>query len=162
MRIDKIDSQEWISAGPITIGAVTTAPTKGTTRTYDNVRYRKINSTTYELEYKYAQVGITGAAAGDGSYLFSLPAGITWGSSVLLSPAADSLITSMNKSIPTAGQILNGSNQQRLLIVVPYNSTQFRMIGSNVGAEGSFVANNYYGLTTTGVTYKVRFYVDTN
>ena len=157
MRIDQIDSQEWISAGTITIGAVTTAPTKGTTRPYDNVRYRKINSTTYELEYNYAQVGTTGAAAGSGQYLFSLPADITWGAGVTQTTSA-TLATYVAAVIPCSAHVVNGGGQLRTLTVVPYNTTQFRLLAADLDGDFAPVSSTYNSLVGSGVGYKVRFY----
>jgi hypothetical protein len=149
----------WVDAGAITITAVPggTNPTKGTTRPYDDVRYRKINSTTYEVEYNYAQTGTTGAAAGSLQYLFTLPAGITWGAGVTQT-TSDTLATYVAAVIPTNGQTVNADGRQRLLAVVPYNSTQFRMIGADLDGDFNTVRSNYYGLTTNGISYKVKFY----
>lgn len=151
------DGTNWISGGAITIGAVTTAPTKGTTRPYDDVRYRRINGTTYELDYNYSQTGATGAAAGSGQYLFSLPAGITWGAGVTQTTSA-TLATYVTAVIPTTGQVVNAGGQLRLLAVIPYNTTQFRLVANDAAGDFAPVASNYYSLTGAGLGYKVRFY----
>ena len=150
------DGTNWISGGAITIGAVTTAPTKGTTRPYDDVRYRRINGTTYEVEYNYSQTGTTGAAIGSGSYLVSLPADITWGAGVVQTTSA-TLATYVTAVIPTKGQVVTGGGQLRLLTVVPYNSTQFRMLLADLNGDFQPVSSTYYALTTSGIGYKIRF-----
>ena len=61
---------EWVNAGTCSISATTTAPTKGTI-VQDKVRYRRVNKTTYEVEYRYSQSTIV--SAGIGTYIFDLP-----------------------------------------------------------------------------------------
>jgi hypothetical protein len=150
------DGTNWIDAGAITIGAITTAPTKPTVRIYDDVRYRRINGTTYEVEYNFAASG-SGGSAGTGQYLFSLPAGVTWGSGVVQTTSA-TLHQYVGAVIPSNGQTQNAGGQLRLLAVIPYNSTQFRMIGSDLGGDFQVVSSTYYSLAVSGVSYKVRFY----
>jgi hypothetical protein len=155
MRIDQIDSQEWIDAGTITIGAITTAPTKGTT-VYDNVRYRQINSTTYEVEYNFAQS--TAGTAGSGTYLWSLPPGITWGANVLTTTSND-VTTYLTRTILTKGQTLATSGAiERLVAVIPYNATQFRMLATNDSGLFSQMASTYYPFTLAGFALKFSFY----
>lgn len=149
-----IPSFEWINAGTCSIGAITTAPTKGTI-VYDNVRYRKINSTTHEVEFNYAQ-SVAGNA-GSGNYLFSLPAGITWGPGVLQT-TSDTVATYIPRTLITNGQVFNALGQQRLLAVIPYDSTRFRLIGNNLDGEFAQVSSTYYSLSGAGNSYKFSFY----
>jgi hypothetical protein len=150
---------DWVDAGTITIGATGTAPTKATSKVYDKVRYRKINSDTYEVEYNYAQVGNAGASAGSGDYLFSLPAGITWGANVLKTTSSDQP-TAIGRSIPCIGPLIT-STLLRTLAVIPYDNTRFRLYGADsagtydpVGAGTGYT----FSLAVSGQGYKVRFY----
>lgn len=150
-----IPTFEWVDGGAITIGAVTTAPTKGTT-VYDDVRYRRVNSTTWELEYNYAQSNTGGA--GSGIYLWSLPSGVTWGAGVLTT-TSDTVNTYINRSLITKGQVFSGTGtQQRLLAVIPYDSTRFRLIASDGTGQFSQVGSAYYALSNSGISFKFSFY----
>jgi hypothetical protein len=50
---ENLVGNEWINAGTITIGGITTAPTKGAT-VYDTVRYRKTKS-AFTHQYNYGR-----------------------------------------------------------------------------------------------------------
>lgn len=61
----------WVDAGPITLTATTTNPTKGTV-TLDRVLWRRVGD-SMELQYDYRQTGA--GTAGSGTYKFGIPAG---------------------------------------------------------------------------------------
>ena len=61
---------EWKNDGAITIGATTTAPTKGTT-SVDKAWYRRVGD-SLEVRLEYAQSGGS-PAAGSGDYLLTIP-----------------------------------------------------------------------------------------
>ena len=63
----------------ITIGATTTAPTKGTTAVDRIVHSRVENRLIAEYQYKQSSIG----AAGSGDYLFTLPLGLQFDTSVV-------------------------------------------------------------------------------
>ena len=156
MRIDKIDSQEWISAGPITITATTTNPTKGTI-VQDNVRYRRVNLTTWEVEYKYAQSTV--GNAGTGTYIFALPSGIAFGTSVLTTTSSTMSVLHNNAIPATATQAWPLS--LRPLLVIPRTSTTFQMTTLN-GTFNAGIVSSANGDWIAGTTFMIRFYVDTN
>ena len=152
-----IPSFEWIDGGTITIAAVPggTTPAKGTT-TYDKVRYRKINSDTYEVDYNFYQT--TAGTAGNLQYLFSLPAGITWGPGVSVT-TSNTIATYLPVVLPTDGQYLQvGSFLQRIVAVLPYDSTRFRLIGADLDGQFSQISSVYFALSNAGMGYKIRFY----
>lgn len=70
-----LTSTEWVSAGAITFGAVTTAPTKGTV-SVDRLLWRREGDSA-DLKYEYYQTNATGAAAGSGGYFLTLPTNMT-------------------------------------------------------------------------------------
>lgn len=63
---------DWVSY-PMVITGATTNPTKATTTTYDNAYYRRVGD-SMEIRYDY-RGGSSGASAGSGAYLFSIPSG---------------------------------------------------------------------------------------
>jgi hypothetical protein len=147
-------NQEWVDGGTITIGATTTAPTKGS-MVYDDVRYRQINSTTYEVEYNFAQS--TAGTAGNGTYLFSLPSGITWGAGVLTTQS-NIVGTYVTRTLLTNGQVLDAGARLRAMAIIPYTSTQFRIIGSDLEGSFSQVGSSYYALNNAGQSFRFSFY----
>ena len=157
MRIDQIDSQEWISAGTCSISATTTNPTKGTI-VQDNVRYRRVNSTTWEVEYKYAQS--TAGTGGSGTYLFALPSALTFGASVIQSTSATVSVL-QNSAIPATATQAWGGPSIRPLMVVPRTSNNFQLITLN-GTFSSAIVSSANTDWVAGTTFMLRFYVDTN
>jgi len=151
-----VTGRDWISAGTCSIGAVTTAPTKGTI-VYDKVRYRRINTTTYEVEYNYAQS--TTGGGGSGTYIFRLPPGITFDSGVTLGgTAAVAAELAGNISLPTKGKVYTASGQMRSLVVTPITSTTFILLANDITGVWARVTNAYYALSNDGMTYKFSFY----
>jgi hypothetical protein len=63
----------WTNTGASTIGATTTAPTKGTAAT-DQVSWRRVGD-TMEMRWRYVQS--TAGSAGSGYYLLTIPGGYT-------------------------------------------------------------------------------------
>lgn len=78
---------EWISY-PLTIGAITSAPTKGTIVT-DSARWRRVGD-SMELRYDFRQSAA--GSAGSGAYLFPLPAGYTI-DTTKLTPSTNRLVS---------------------------------------------------------------------
>lgn len=66
-----ISKTDWTSY-TITIGAVTTPPTKGVT-SLDKAEWKR-NGSMMDIRYDYIQTAITGSANGSGIYLFPIPA----------------------------------------------------------------------------------------
>jgi hypothetical protein len=70
----------WTSAGTIQavgIGATTTAPTVPTGALKNNISYRQLGPKTWQISGTFeVTTGATGGAAGSGDYLFTLPLGL--------------------------------------------------------------------------------------
>lgn len=123
--VDHYANTEWIDAGTLTIGAVTTGPTKGTTTT-DKV-YWKREGNICLLKYRYVQTGA--GAAGSGNYLVSIPSGITPDTThtdVYTGTDAQTKMTTMLDS--NINLALPGSNLG-VMHAILYNTTQFRVHG---------------------------------
>jgi hypothetical protein len=147
----------WVDAGTITIGATTTAPTKGTI-VQDIDRYRRVNSTTFEVEYKYAQSNST--SGGSGTYLFSLPTGIEFGASIPKSTSS-TVATLINNAIPSTALYGWNAPGLRTGIIVPRTSTTFQMVYINV-AGSAVVLSSANSDWADGISLYFRFYVDIN
>ena len=152
-----INYGEWVNGGVVSISATSTPPTKGTV-VQDNVRYRRVNTTTWEVEYKYAQSTV--GNAGSGTYVFALPSGIAFGASVILSTSATVSVL-QNSAIPATATQAWGGPSLRPLMVVPRTSNSFQMITLN-GTFNSGIVSSANGDWVAGTTFMLRFYVDTN
>ena len=73
----------WTDGSAITIGATTTAPTKPTTTVADKIYYKQIGPKTWQVEGVISWTSATGAAAGSGDYLITLPNGLQFDNSIL-------------------------------------------------------------------------------
>lgn len=73
-------TSEWTSQA-ITITGTNSNPAKGV-RADDFIRYRLIGPKQYEIDMLYTQTSLTGASAGSGLYLFTLPAGLSFNTTV--------------------------------------------------------------------------------
>lgn len=70
-----IVTSDWVEF-PMTIGAVTTAPTKATTPDIDKAYWRRVGD-SMEIAYTYYAASATGAFAGTGVYTFNILSGYT-------------------------------------------------------------------------------------
>lgn len=127
---------DWIDAGSITVGAVTTAPDKATTKTRDKVFWRRDGNTGY-FRYEYAHANKTGATAGSGDYLYTLPGSLQWGSRIVVSTSTIATIDALGWSKEAFGEsyvFTDGSSESGGFAgaIVPYDSTKFRLIFNNM------------------------------
>lgn len=119
-------------SGPVVIGAVTTAPTKGTTA-HDKMFWRRVGD-SMEIRVEYEQTG--SGAAGSGDYLLSIPSGYKIDTSKI------SRLSGSNSDVRGAevgqGSIgsANGENNVNNRIaasVSVYSDTQVRLHVQNTG-----------------------------
>lgn len=150
-----ISEPNWTSAGTIqSVGwsATTTAPTIGTTAIND-YSYKQIGAKTWKCQLTYSAGGSTGANIGSGDYLFTLPNGLQFNTSVAGQATYTGDVGSSSWIWPSlwlsssSGSITNLS-QGGLLYVVPYSSTQFRLIHVGIAGVGYVIpyASGYYGV----------------
>lgn len=150
-----------VTSPNITLGAVTTAPTKSTTRTTDYVRFKKIGDKQYAVEYKYFVSTQSGSTAGSGDYLFTLPGGLRFNS------IEHPFFTSANRYGDSWGYQLLESNvivshdgSWGIAAVIPYDATRFRLAlvsgGSSTG-QASFVSSGYYAQNQANYSLNISF-----
>jgi hypothetical protein len=127
--------------GPITIGATTTAPTKGATKLVDRILARRVGDEA-EMVYEYTQT--TGGTVGAGSYLFSLPPGLTFDSSKVTFAGTTGSYRGSSSSAIGSGVITIGSGAMEAnLLATAYDSNRFYLLvtssqsGINGAGEGS-------------------------
>lgn len=115
---------DWQDGGTTTITGTTTNPTKGTTTT-DKVRWRRVGDSA-EITYEYMQTAA--GAAGSGTYLLALPAGLV----------ADTAKVSVDSNVSSAdirgytvgvGQVSTTTGVRFILSASLYDSAHIRLSG---------------------------------
>lgn len=154
----RMDPEDWSIPVSITIGAVTTAPTKGTI-VYDRVSYRRTSTTSFEVTYNYSQSTV--GTAGSGHYLFRLPGDLTFGSSVLRT-TSDTYETLVNRVIIGNGYYGDATGRFRPIGIIPYDNNRFRIMIMDNATQGLIVGSSDVGLNIDGASYKFSFILEAN
>lgn len=141
------------NCGAITIGATTTAPTKGTVVT-DKVQMQRIGDHGHFV-YDYLQS--SAGSAGSGDYLFTLPKGLKWADGVQFSTTND-----IKQSFEGGSVSLSGSPFYfGKISIVPYDSTRFRAFYVNSNSSGaslvSVVGSGGFGLNNANNSFHFDF-----
>jgi hypothetical protein len=155
----------WISETTTITGFVSN-PTKGVVAN-DYIKYRAINSKEYMIEMFYNQTSGTGATAGSGSYLFKLPTGLTFSSSIYnyytidggnISAYTD--VAKCNRAMKQFYGTVTTAGSMADIYVMPYDTTRFRIYAF---AGLQFVSAGNYQLTQGGspLCYSVQFILET-
>ena len=134
----------WINAGTIQSvgwGATTTAPIIGSAVS-NAVYYRQLGPKAWEVMYSLEKTTNTGYTNGSGDYLFTLPVGLQWDTTLPFQKVTSTLIGVTDPSwyslaIPYSNTTLyaldTGVAQAWTrfgMLIVPFSSTQFRVINS--------------------------------
>jgi hypothetical protein len=146
---------EEVDAGAITIGAVTTAPTKGTTST-DKVYWHR-EGQFLVATYRYAQTA-TGSA-GSGDYLFTIPDSLQVDTSQII-PYTGAVGTNIShRSVIGTGARWDSGNTHGVMHPILYSATQFRIRTDILYSSVSFMSSTNTPLSLAGVTFTVSIKV---
>lgn len=134
----------YTNAGTITIGATTTAPTKGTI-VYDRIfASRKGQRLNAKYQYQHSSAGVSGS----GDYLYTLPSGLSFDTNIIIPYSGTVLASSNLTALATVGRasITQGGAEQTDCRAIAYNSTQFRLVcgsyfSTQAGAVTGYVIN---------------------
>jgi hypothetical protein len=151
----------------ITIGATTTAPTKGATRVQDYINLVDDNSGWCQVSMMYRHTSAGGAGTGD--YLYTLPAGYTFdstyhpGYTVVGQNAAAG--PGLESHIPGGRGEINNTNVGTYFLVVVYDATRFRLLqesgsswfGDVSGGARRPQSATYFNLNETTITFNAGF-----
>ena len=148
-----------LASNAVSVSATATAPNSGT-RTIDRT-YAVDNGATKTI---YLQLGYEGSAAGSGDYLFSLPAGITFNTNAGYNPIYTGTLWSPNVAsmapylIPMQGGIVYAGVWSHLAFVVPYSSTQYRVLFAYSGSLTSWGSGFFALVVSTAMsgTFDIR------
>lgn len=159
----------WVSAGTIQSvgwGATTTAPTIGTTYT-NNLSYKQLGYKQWAIIMAFNNNGNGGAGAnaGYGDYLFSLPNGLSFDTTVPWQTTYTSSImvndTNFGKFLlPSSGGMISdgGGSTSSMFGPILWSTTQFRILAYIPGSVISCVGSPYFPVTTTvGFTLSFQF-----
>jgi len=143
----------------LTIGATTTAPIKATTRVQDFIQLTDDGSGWCQVEASYFASNTAGSGPGNGTYLYTLPGGYQFNATthpVNTQTASLSGNAEINKMIGAAGIVSQDGNYSFNNYVVPYSSTQFRII-ANSPTNFNYLGNAYYAIITGNNQFRLSF-----
>jgi len=143
----------------LTIGATTTAPTKATTRVQDFIQLTDDGSGWCHVEASYFAASPSGAGSGSGNYLYTLPGGYQFDTTI--HPTNTQLTTlsgweQVNKMIGATGIVSQEGNSSFNNYVVPYSSTQFRIIAHSP-SQYAYLGSSYYLMTVANNQFRLSF-----
>ena len=148
-----------LASNAVTVSATGTAPTSGT-RTIDKT-FAVDNGVTKTITL---QLSYEGLGVGSGDYLISLPAGITFNTNAGYNPTYTGIAWSPNVSvmapylIPMQGGIVFAGAWSHLAFVVPYSSTQYRILFA-YGSSLIFWSSSFFAFnvnTAMSGTFYIR------
>lgn len=132
----------------LTIGAVTTAPTKGTVTT-DLAQWRRIGQ---QMEWAYDYVQTALGSAGSGTYLFPLPSGY---SIDLTRFPANTIVGVANMS--TAADEIAASSDQGSVYVYDANNLAVKYVSPTSATEVlTYVGSTLFPLSTAIIRYRFK------
>jgi hypothetical protein len=155
----------WTNAGTATslITGTTTNPSPGNFGR-NTAYYRQIGAKEYEVIYTFNQSAP--GSAGSGDYLFALPAGLQFDTTLqfqaILSfagPNPDFLLGALPG--PSLSHVSDGTNSMLVAQPLVYSATQFRLIGSTAGTLAAPTVNamgsSVFSFSTFGLGFTIRF-----
>lgn len=156
---------DFADMGVTTIGGSTSAPSKGTT-TIDKILLKRVGDTA-EIIYEFYQT-TAGASAGSGTYLLSLPTGLSFDTTKLATSGSTVLNGLRSATSPVGWGYLGANNAtgaNATVVLIPYNSTQFyahiTSSQDTTGAGGGTVDDTFsstgYALNVANTGFK--FYI---
>lgn len=149
------DLPSWTNAGTVQsvgISATTTAPTLPTTTTRNQVLYRQLGPKTWQVMVVMEWSSATGATAGSGDYLFTLPNGLRFDTNIEAQQAYQLLVGTSSwyhgaKIIPggTVTIYYNNGTEKSLTQggVIVWDATRYR-VPANAGASFLCIGGSYY------------------
>lgn len=133
----------YTNTGTITITATTTNPTKGTVVT-DRI-FASRDGQRLIAEYQYQQS--SGGSAGSGDYLFTLPYGLSFDSSIVGFYTGTNLnSTDISKAVVGYALPSDGSVISTTSALVAYDATRFRLLAMWGGSNKAFINSTYFSL----------------
>jgi hypothetical protein len=159
----------WVSAGTIQSvgwGATTTAPTIGATLN-NNLSYKQLGYKQWQITMSFNNNGNGGAGAnaGSGDYLFSLPNGLSFDTTVPWQTTYTSSVMANDTNfgkflLPSSGGMISdgAGSTSSMFGPILWSSSQFRIMSYIPGSAISCVGSPYFPVTATiGFTLSFQF-----
>ena len=152
----------WTSAGAITFGATTTAPTKPTARVQDNISYRRLGDKQWEVVMSWLVTTATGSANGTGDYLFTLPNSLSFDTTlpsqqIYTNGVASNSWNTASYIIPSGSGLINNGTVGGQVYPLVYNGTTFRILTTSYASAVQCWGAGYYGAACPGMQLSFRF-----
>jgi hypothetical protein len=144
----------YTNAGTITIGATTTAPTKGTTVVDRIMASRKGQNLLAKYQYEQSGAG----SAGSGDYLFSLPSGLSFDANLITpySGGVGAQVSGLGKSVVGYGKASGDITPSHSALLIAYDSTRFRVLVTYSTGGHSFVQNAAWSLGNSTASFSLN------
>jgi hypothetical protein len=151
----------WSTGEATTITAVTTNPTKPTTRIQDYTRYKITGNKSATVQFILSYTSNTGFNNGSGQYIYKLPTGISFDTTIHPTYTGDNsstlvnnaTITTMAYGIPAFGNITNdGIDMVTNISIIPYSSTTYRVVYGWGTAESTIISSAFNRMETNRIT----------
>jgi hypothetical protein len=143
----------------LTIGATTSAPTKATTTDQDFITIIDDGSGWCNVELSYYASDTSGASAGSGTYLYSLPGSYEFNTTTHpLNTQTTSMSGSgeLNKAIGTVGIVSQDNHTSFTNFVIPHSATQFKIM-ANSPTSLNYAGSSYYTMTVNNTQFRLSF-----
>jgi hypothetical protein len=155
----------WTNAGTATslITGTTTNPSPGNVG-YNTAYYRQLGAKEYEVVYRFNQSAP--GAPGSGDYLFALPAGLQFDTTLQFQVAIS--FAGPNTAWwawalpgPTLSHVTDGTNATLVAQPLIYDATKFRLVGPTGGTLLATTVNamgsSFFSFGTSGLSFTIRF-----
>jgi hypothetical protein len=141
----------WTSAGAITLTATTTNPTKGGTKTQDNISYRQIGAKEWEVVLTYIQTALTGGNSGSGDYLITLPNSLSFDTTlpsqqIYTSSVGLSVWSHLPYVIPNCNGTITNHTVGGQIFPMVYSATKFRILTMTYGSGIQCWGSGFYSV----------------
>lgn len=146
----------WTSAGTITLGATTTAPTKGNTQTVDQFLWRRQgNFLLGKLEFR--QTSSTGSAAGSGDYLYTvMPTGAVIDTTfITVYTTVEGVGSFLLPNSYGIGMFGNNTNEAQVVGCV-YDTTRVRL-AANGDADTGMIGSAFLPITAANMFFTLEY-----
>ncbi len=159
---------EYSAKVAITIGAITSAPTKATTPDFDYTRSRLYSGEKwYQINSLYSKLDTaTGAAAGTGNYLFTLADSLSFDTAEHPYYTGTDVLTTnvvLRYAVPESNSFVAIDGFLQQVAIIPYDATRYRLLAYTDNGNGlnAFIGSASYNINANDCVYNLDFKIKT-